>query len=247
MTARIYQPLKGIKVLSFELAFALPAGTRTLADLGAEVVRVARPDHNAFGNYISVIDGVFQSKPCIAIDLKTDRGQQLAFDLAMEADVVCNNYRPGVLDKFGLSAAALRQARPALIYLQLSGYGTPGPWSSYPAYGPSTEAAGGLNRLLVNEGEMPIRIGTGVFADQLAGLAAYSIGLVLDAQDGVLQIANEFLLTNGQLTVGFLAHGIRTLLKGFEGGRRIVGAVVLVVGEIFSEHLQVLFGLVDLL
>ncbi len=169
MTAPIYQPLKGIRVLSFELAFSLPAGTRALADLGAEVVRVARPDHNAFGNYISVIDGVFQSKTCIAIDLKTERGQQLAFDLALQADVVCNNYRPGVLEKYGLGAENLRASNSKLIWLQLSGYGTPGPWSEFPAYGPSTEAAGGLNRLLVNEGETPIRIGTGVFADQLSG------------------------------------------------------------------------------
>ena len=161
MTTPIYQPLKGIRVLSFELAFSLPAGTRALADLGAEVVRVARPDHNAFGNYISVVDGVFQSKPCIAIDLKSERGQQLAFELAMQADVVCNNYRPGVMEKYGLGAEVLRAEKPQLIWLQLSGYGTPGPWSDFPAYGPSTEAAGGLNRLLVNESETPIRIEIG--------------------------------------------------------------------------------------
>lgn len=169
MTARVYLPLQGVRVLSFELAFALPAGTRVLSDLGAEVVRVARPGGNPFSRYISAVDGVFHGKPCIDIDLKTEKGQQLAFELAVKADVVCNNFRPGVLDKFGLDSARLRKAKPELIWLQLSGYGTPGPWSTFPAYGPSTEAAGGLNRLFVDEGEVPVRIGTGVFADQLSG------------------------------------------------------------------------------
>jgi len=118
---------------------------------------------------VSVSDGVFMSKPCIAIDLTREAGRELATELAMRADVVCNNSRPGVLDKYGLGAERLRGLKPELIWLQLSGYGTPGPWSDFPAYGPSTEAAGGMNRLLVDEDEVPIRNGSGVFSDQLAG------------------------------------------------------------------------------
>ncbi len=169
MTSRIYQPLKGIKVFSFELAFALPAGTRALSELGADVVRVSRRGGNPYARYMGVVDGVLYDKPSISIDLKTRVGSEIASALALEADVVCNNFRPGVLDKYGLSAARLRGVKPSLICLQLSGYGTPGPWSEFPAYGPSTEAAGGLNRLLVDEGEVPARIGSGVFTDQLAG------------------------------------------------------------------------------
>jgi|TARA_B100000315_G_scaffold260445_1_gene321938 crotonobetainyl-CoA:carnitine CoA-transferase CaiB-like acyl-CoA transferase len=177
----VYLPLKGVRVLSFELAFALPAGTRVLSDLGAEVVRVARPGGNPYSRYISAVDGVFHGKPCIDIDLKTARGKQLALDLALEADVVSNNYRPGVLDKFGLGSDRLRKAKPELIWMQLSGYGTPGPWSTFPAYGPSTEAAGGLNRLFVNEEEVPIRVGSGVFSDQLSGrYAALAIVAALE-------------------------------------------------------------------
>jgi CoA:oxalate CoA-transferase len=165
---RTFKPLAGIKVLSFELAFSLPAGTRALHDLGADVVRVSPPERQQ-DRYISVIDGVFHGKPCIAVDLTKARGRELAFDLAMQADVVCNNFRPSVLPKYGLSAQRLRTAKPELIYLQLSGYGTPGPWSDFPAFGPSTEAAGGMNHLMVDEGETPYRISTGVFADQLSG------------------------------------------------------------------------------
>ena len=169
MSNEVYAPLKGIRILSFELAFALPAGTRALHDLGAEVVRVTPPGGNNFGRYVSVSDGVFHGKSCISIDLTKQEGRDIAMSLAIQADVVCNNFRPSVLTKYDLAAKVLRERKPELITLQMSGYGTPGPWSDFPAYGPSTEAAGGLNRLMVNEGEVPIRIGTGVFSDQLAG------------------------------------------------------------------------------
>ncbi len=165
---KTWQPLKGIKVLSFELAFALPAGTRALHDLGADVVRVSPPARQV-NPYIGVMDGVFQGKSSISIDLTREQGREVAARLAGKADVVCNNFRPQVLRKYGLGAQTLRARHPELITLQLSGYGTPGPWSDYPAFGPSTEAAGGLNRLLVDDGEVPIRVGSAVFSDQLAG------------------------------------------------------------------------------
>ncbi len=174
--AQVFKPLEGIRVLSFETAFALPAGTRALHDLGADVVRVASPAGNAFGRYVSITDGVFHGKSCVSIDLTLERGRAIARDLAREADVVCNNFRPSVLEKYGLGANALRQMKPELIVLQLSGYGTPGPWSNYPAYGPSTEAAGGLFKLMVEKEERPFRFQTGVFSDQLSGRhAAFAI------------------------------------------------------------------------
>ena len=176
--AKTWQPLKGTKVLSFELAFALPAATRSLYDLGADVVRVSPPARQV-DTYLGHIDGVFQGKSSMSIDLTKSAGQELAQRLAGKADVVCNNFRPGVLEKYGLGASALRATNPALIALQVSGYGTPGPWSKFPAFGPSTEAAGGLNRLLVDEGEVPVRVGSAVFSDQLAG--RYSVLAVLAA------------------------------------------------------------------
>lgn len=165
---KTFKPLAGIRVLSFELAFSLPSGTRALHDLGADVVRVSPPERQQ-DRYISVIDGVFHGKRCISIDLTTDDGRRIARELADQADVVCSNFRPHVLGKYGLDAATLRAARPELVCLQVSGYGTPGPWSGYPAFGPSTEAAGGLTRLLSGDAEMPTRLGTGVFSDQLSG------------------------------------------------------------------------------
>ena len=171
-------PLKSVRVLSFELAFALPAGTKALHDLGAEVVRVTPPARQV-DPYIGILDGVFQGKSCLSIDLTKEQGRSVAQQLAMKADVVCSNFRPHVLRKYGLGASALREQQPQLITLQLSGYGTPGPYSHYPAFGPSTEAAGGLNRLLAGPDEIPIRIGSAVFSDQLAG--RYAAHAILDA------------------------------------------------------------------
>ncbi len=165
---KAWLPLKGVRVLSFELAFALPAGTKALYDLGAEVVRVTPPAREV-EPYIGILDGVFQGKSCLSIDLTKEQGRSVAQALAKKADIVCSNFRPHVLHKYGLGAQTLREQHPRLITLQLSGYGTPGPYSDYPAFGPSTEAAGGLNRLLAGPDEIPIRIGSAVFSDQLAG------------------------------------------------------------------------------
>ena len=165
--ARQFLPLQGVRVLSFEVAYSLPAGTRTLAELGAEVVRVAGPGRESY--YISVVDGVYLSKPCVGINLKDPDGLAIAKQLAAKADVVSSNFVPGVMERLGLGRDDLLALNPSLIILQLSGYGSPGPWSEYAAFGPSTEAAGGMNQLIGREGDTPVRIGSGVFSDQLGG------------------------------------------------------------------------------
>ena len=163
-----FEPLKGVRVLSFEAAFSLPAGTRTLAELGAEVVQVSRPERVA-SDYITVVDGNALSKRMLALDLNKDEGRAIARRLALAADVVCNNFRPRVMERWELDAASLHALRPQLIVLQLSGYGATGPWRDYPAYGPSVEAAGGMNALSGSDRDPPVRVGSGVFADQAAG------------------------------------------------------------------------------
>jgi crotonobetainyl-CoA:carnitine CoA-transferase CaiB-like acyl-CoA transferase len=155
-------------VLAFEAAFSLPAGTRTLAELGAEVVRVSRPARVS-GNYITIVDGGGLSKPSLALDLKHEQARTLARRLAARADAVCNNFRPSVMKRYGLDYTALRAVKPDIIVLQMSGYGTPGPWQDFPAYGPSVEAAGGMNALIGRPDDPPVRVGSGVFADQVGG------------------------------------------------------------------------------
>jgi crotonobetainyl-CoA:carnitine CoA-transferase CaiB-like acyl-CoA transferase len=165
---RSYLPLKGVRVLAFETAYSLPAGTRTLAELGAEVVRVA-PPIRGFGIYISVVDGTFLSKTSIALDLKNAAGLDTARRLIRKADVVVSNFTTHVMPSFSLGPDDLLRLKRDLIVLQLTGYGSPGPWEDFAAYGPSVEAAGGMNRLSGREQDPPVRVGSGVFADQLSG------------------------------------------------------------------------------
>lgn len=162
-----FEPLRGVRVLSFEVAYSLPAGTRTLAELGAEVVRVAGPARDSF--YVGMTDGVYLSKDCIGINLKDARGLAIAKQLVAKVDIVCSNFVTGVMERLGLGPDDLHAINSSVIVLQLSGYGAPGPWSGYPAFGPSTEAAGGMNHLIGEAGAAPVRVGSGVFSDQLSG------------------------------------------------------------------------------
>jgi len=165
---RQWRPLRGVRVLAFEAAFSLPSGTRLLADMGADVVRVGWPG-GTYDNYIAVIDGIGLNKRTIGIDLRNHEGNEIARRLVASTDVVCNNFRPPVMKAYGFDEAALRAIKHDLIVLQLSGYGVPGPWQNFPAYGPSTEAAGGMNASMGTVDDPPMRVGSGVFSDQASG------------------------------------------------------------------------------
>src|SRR5215212_9194388 len=138
---RGYMPLRGVRVLSFEIAFSLPSGTRTLAELGAEVVQVGRPGTGEV-SFITWVDGSMAHKALVAVNLKHAAGLELARRLAAVADVVTNNFRPHVMKGYGLDYESLRLLKPDVIVLQVSGYGGPGPWTDFGAFGPCVEAAG---------------------------------------------------------------------------------------------------------
>jgi crotonobetainyl-CoA:carnitine CoA-transferase CaiB-like acyl-CoA transferase len=167
-----YRPLAGVRVLSFELAYSLPAATRLLAELGAEVVKVAPPKGVGFADFTTAVDGVSLGKANVAINLKTAEGRELARSLVAQADVVCSNFTAPVMPSFGLGADDLRRIKPGLIVLRLSGYGAPGPWTEFPAFAAATEAVAGLNSLQGNTDDPPVRAGSGIFADQLSGMFA---------------------------------------------------------------------------
>jgi benzylsuccinate CoA-transferase BbsF subunit len=162
-----YRPLRGVRVLAFEVVAALPAATRMLADLGAEVLRVVSPERG--GSLVERLDNVHTNKSTVVVDLRLHEGRELAKRLATRADIVCSNFRPRVLPSYGLDYDSLRALKSDIIVLQLSGYGTPGPWQEFPAYGPSIEAAAGLNALLGEPDEPPQKLGSDVYADYVSG------------------------------------------------------------------------------
>ena len=85
------------------------------------------------------------------------------------ADIVCNNFTPRVMRKFGLDYASLMALKSDIIALQLTGYGAPGPWTDFPAYGPSIEAVAGMNASIGEDGDEPVKLGSDVFADYASG------------------------------------------------------------------------------
>ncbi len=155
------KPLDAITVLAFEIQVAGPYCTMMLADQGANVIKVERPEggdtsrggaprvKNDRGETQS---GYFlrfnRNKRSVTINLKTDEGRRLFADLAEKADVVVENFRPGLLDEMGIGYRALSERNPGLIYACISGFGSLegylGPYSKRPAYDIVAQAMGGL-------------------------------------------------------------------------------------------------------
>jgi benzylsuccinate CoA-transferase BbsF subunit len=172
------RPLAGVRVLSMEQAAALPFATRHLADLGAEVIRVQSHQRPAPGSYDMELT---RSKRQLAIDLAVPGGPDAFRRVAAACDVVCHNFTPQVVRKFGIDYESLRALRPDIIYLELTGFGTDGPWRARPLFGPGAEALAGHNLLIGDPRRWPGRPPTITYADNNCGL--YAVLALTDALD----------------------------------------------------------------
>ena len=165
------RPLEGIRILDFTHVLAGPFATRILADLGADVVKVvseARPGNTPVGSYYRMWN---RNKRSLALDMSTDRAREIARGLAERADVVIENFSPGVLDRWGIGYEAVSAVAPGVIYVQMSGMGDSGPWRDFVSYAPTVHALSGLTYLTGIEGREDIGIGNS-FNDHQAGLHA---------------------------------------------------------------------------
>ena len=170
------RPLAGIRVLSMEQAAALPFATRHLADLGADVIRVQ--SHKRPAPDTADIE-LTRNKRQLAIDLASPGGPEAFRRVAAVSDIVCHNFTPQVVRKFGIDYESLRAVRPDIIYLELTGFGTDGPWRSRPLFGPGAEALAGHNLLIGDPGQWPGRPPTIFYADNTCGL--YAVLALTDA------------------------------------------------------------------
>ena len=171
-------PLAGIRVVDFSRVLAGPYCTALLADLGAEVIKIEPPggdDYRAVGPFDGDESGLFaamnRNKQSIVIDLKTDVGRSLAQSLCKGADVVVENFRPGVADKLGIGYAELGDANPALVYASVSGFGQTGPNAHRPAYDIILQAMCGLMDATGTPDGPPTLVGESV-SDVVSGLFA---------------------------------------------------------------------------
>ncbi|HBC53569.1 MAG TPA: carnitine dehydratase [Alphaproteobacteria bacterium] len=144
--------LDGVRVLDFTGVVAGPFGTRLMADLGAEVVKVEPPSGDLLRGAPPRRDGkspyfgqINCGKKSISVDLKDPRARDLVLQLVDKTDVVIQNFRPGVMRNFGLGYDDLKQRKPDLIYCSISGYGQHGPASGRAAYAPIIHAASGYD------------------------------------------------------------------------------------------------------
>jgi crotonobetainyl-CoA:carnitine CoA-transferase CaiB-like acyl-CoA transferase len=193
---RPHKPLDGIRVLAFEVQVAGPYCTMMLADQGASVVKVERPEggDTARGGAPKIKNdkgetqsGYFlrfnRNKRSLTLNLKSDEGRKLFGELADKSDVVVENFRPGLLDDMGIGYKALSERNPGLIYACISGFGSLegylGPYSKRPAYDIVAQAMGGLMNTNGQAGGPPTWLGVAL-GDIVSGMnAAYAIMLAL--------------------------------------------------------------------
>jgi formyl-CoA transferase len=173
-------PLAGLRVIELGGMLAGPFAGRILADMGAEVVKVEPPGQPdsmrewGRGRYKGrglLWPILVRNKKCVTLNLRVERGQQLALDLIKQVDVVIENFRPGTLERWNLGPDVLTEANPRLILARVSGYGQTGPYAHRAGFASVGEAMGGLRHLNGNPDEPPPRVGVSL-GDSLAGMFA---------------------------------------------------------------------------
>jgi crotonobetainyl-CoA:carnitine CoA-transferase CaiB-like acyl-CoA transferase len=173
-------PLDGVRVVDLSRALAGPYATMMLADAGAEVLKVEPPTGDDSRGWLPFVerDGVRESayflaanrgKQSIRLDLKTEDGARRLRELCATADVLVENYRPGLLDRLGLGLESLRAENPRLVTLSITGFGTGGPDGHRPGFDQIVQAEGGLMSLTGSPDGEPTRVGLPI-ADLLAGM-----------------------------------------------------------------------------
>ena len=180
-------PLAGIRVLELGQLLAGPFTGSILGYFGAEVIKIESPDGgDPIRGWREVQDGTSlwwyslgRNKKSVTIDLKTDQGRELAKKLIDTADVVVENFRPGVMEKWGLGPDQFKVTNPKLVYARISGFGQTGPYSKKPGYASVTEGMSGFRYVNGFEGEAPVRPNLSL-GDTIAGIhTALGIALAL--------------------------------------------------------------------
>jgi len=183
------EPLAKLKVIEMGQLIAGPFAAKTLADFGAEVIKIEPPKvGDALRKWRLLKDGTSiwwqvqsRNKKSLSLDLKQSEAQEIVRILIQEADVLIENFRPGTLEGWGLDPEKLLELNPKLIVLRISGYGQTGPYKDKPGFGVVAEAMGGLRHLTAEPGRVPVRVGISI-GDTLASLHGV-IGILLALQE----------------------------------------------------------------
>lgn len=221
-------PLAGIRVVDFSALVSGPLATMILADQGADVVKVEGPQRPdplrrewyARGGYSSLFANVNRGKRSIVLDLACAPGLEAALALCRRADVVVENFRPGVAERLGIGPDALHAQNPRLVYCRISGFGSSGPWSGRRAYDPIVQGMAGYVAIQENP-EVPIPdLVRNIVVDKAASYgAAQAITAALLARErtqkgqtislSLLDAGLAFFWPDGMMKHTFLGDGVR--------------------------------------
>ncbi len=183
------EPLAKLKVVEMGQLIAGPFAAKTLADFGADVIKIEPPKvGDALRKWRLLKDGTSiwwqvqsRNKRSLSLDLREAEAQDIVRTILKEADVLIENFRPGTLEGWGLDPEKLLELNPKLIVLRISGYGQTGPYKDKPGFGVVAEAMGGLRHLTAEPGRVPVRVGISI-GDTLASLHGV-IGILLALQE----------------------------------------------------------------
>ncbi len=217
---------EGVRVLDLSRMLAGPYGSMLLADMGAEVIKVEEPDG---GDPMRVMGPPFlpdgesayflsinRNKKSVALDLTKPEGRRVFLDLAAEADVVWENFRPGVMERLGLAYAALAAVNPRVIMCSISAYGQDGPYRDWPAFDLALQAMGGAMSVTGEDGRPPVRMGLpmgdlaggmfgafavagALFRRERTGQGAHVDLSLLDCQVSLLTYMAQYFWTDGRV------------------------------------------------
>ena len=217
---------EGVRVLDLSRMLAGPYGTLLLADMGAEVIKVEEPDG---GDPMRVMGPPFlpdgdsayflainRSKKSVALDLTCPAGRDVFLDLAARADVVWENFRPGIMARLGVDYAVLAAVNPRLVMCSISAYGEDGPYRDWPAFDLALQAMGGAMSLTGPEGGPPVRMGLPIgdlagglfgafavagalFRRERTGRGAHVDLSLLDCQVSLLTYVAQYFWTDGRV------------------------------------------------
>jgi len=231
--------LAGLRVLELGQLIAGPFAAKTLADFGADVIKIEAPPHarnpprgggDPLRQWRLIKDGTSlwwqvqsRNKRSVALDLRQADAQDIVRKLAAQADVVIENFRPGAMEGWGLGPEVLQAANPALIMLRISGYGQTGPYRDRPGFGVVAEAMGGLRHLTGEPGRVPVRVGVSI-GDTLASLHGV-IGILMALQHRHKTVSAETPRGLGQVVDVALYEAVFNCMESLLPEYSVFGAV----------------------
>ena len=173
-------PLEGVRVIDFTAMISGPLATMTLADQGADVIKVEAPNGGDHARHVATRRGGFsasfvnnnRNKRSIVLDLKQEGGLAAVRRLIEGADVLVQNFRPGVMDRIGLGEEAVRALNPRIVYVSITGFGFEGPYSQKPVFDPLIQAVSGLTTVQAGSDEERPRLVRTILPDKLTAIQA---------------------------------------------------------------------------